>query len=454
MGDGVNRIFIATSDPDECDWIKEELGEYGRVVKTIDSLDFFISQWESIDSEVLIFAENLVNDADSFEKLVTKVREEQSHVQIVFLHVRNSDDFVAKLIDLGLICISYQSLDVGVIETRLRSEKGYKPTEEVMRISSEKVIKDEIPEQLISSVDKESTIPEQDDYEVSVEASEQISESDSELKGRKGFAETSEKLLKVLSNKSNELKTFLNKRDKASNVDVNELNFDPVFIKNKSRVKVRDRYIGTAVIAVTGVDRGVGCTHTSILIANYLASQKFSVALVEANESNEYKEIESAYEGVESEYINTSSFYIDGVHYYKNEVSIDMISLLAGNYSYIILDLGAYNSTISFNEFLRANLQIVVGASSDWKQNQIHRFFQSHIHLDQSKWRLCLPLADKDSSKDIKKKMERRKVYPIPYYPDAFQTSSQINAAMEQLLKVNQQHKLSLLRKKMLNMIE
>ncbi|PQP80363.1 hypothetical protein C0Q44_28545 [Paenibacillus sp. PCH8] len=457
IGDSMKRIFIVSSDPDECEWIKEELEDFGRVVKAIDSLDFFISQWESVESEILILTENVVKNTESFEKLLHNVKTNYPYVKMVFLYFRDADDFVRRLTDIGLICISYNALDVGVIEMRIKGELGQVPevnthteTEVAEKVTTDSVMfkRSEVDETLRDSTTEESEESSGSRQPMDEPGNVSIVEVGNTRKA-------SDKLLKVLANKGNEFKTFLNKRNKqSSTLDIEGLNFDAVFNQSRNKVKVRDRYIGTAVIAVTGVEKGVGCTHTALMIANYLAKQKFSVALVEANESNEYKEIEAAYEGVDADLLNTVSFFINGVHYYKNESCIDMISLLSGNYSYIILDLGCYDTTSSFNEFLRANLQIVVGGSSEWKQNKIYTFFQSQIHLDQSKWRLCLPLAEKDSIKDISKKMDRRKIYRIPYFPDAFDLTSEIDGVMENILKVNQQHKLSLLRKKMLNIME
>lgn len=128
-----------------------------------------------------------------------------------------------------------------------------------------------------------------------------------------------------------------------------------------------------------------------------------------------------------------------------------MIPLLSGEYAYIVLDLGNYVVTESYTEFLRANVQIVVGSSRDWKHHKIDEFIDSQIYLNQSNWRICLALADKQDVKDLRKKWNRRQLYTIPYFPDPFDSSDIIEDSLESMLKINQQHRLSLLRRKMLN---
>ncbi|MGG4132462.1 hypothetical protein ABEW19_29855 [Paenibacillus illinoisensis] len=448
----MNRIIICSSERDECDFLKEELEDFGKVVKVVESLDFFISQWESSTSiNTIVFSEYVVKNNSSFEKLIKQVKATSPEVQMLFLHFREIDGFMQSLSDLEIICISYIDLTPGMILTKLQTESRKQAAQDIPVFIKEETIDNidensgdtflytrneqepknqvHMPEQMVSRVEEEPEI----------------------LDDNQENTNSSEKILKSMILKGKELRKVLEIKKSHSDIRIEDLNFDPLLQKRK---KFRDRFIGTIIIAITGVEKGVGCTHTSLLIANYLAKQKFSVALVEANESNEYKEIESSYEGVDSDLLISSSFYINGVHFYKNQKNIDVIPLLSGEYAYIVLDLGNYVETESYNEFLRANIQIVVGSSRDWKQHKIDEFIDSQIHLDQSNWRICLPLSDKQDVKDLKKKLSRRQLYTVPYFPDPFDSSEAIEDFMEKMLKINQQHRLSLLRKKMLNVFQ
>ena len=448
----MNRIIICSSERDECDFLKEELEDFGKVVKVVESLDFFISQWESSTSiNTIVFSEYVVKNTSSFEKLIKQVKATSPEVQMLFLHFREIDGFMQSLSDLGIICISYIDLTPGMILTKLQTESRKQTAQDIPVLRREET-SDNINENSGDTFLYTRNEPEPKNLvHMPEQTVSRVEEEPEILDDNHENTNSSEKILKSMILKGKELRKVLEIKKSHSDIRIEDLNFDPLLQKRK---KVRDRFIGTIIIAITGVDKGVGCTHTSLLIANYLAKQKFSVALVEANESNEYKEIESSYEGVDSDLLISSSFYINGVHFYKNQNNIDVIPLLSGEYAYIVLDLGNYVETESYNEFLRANIQIVVGSSRDWKQHKIDEFIDSQIHLDQSNWRICLPLSEKQDVKDLKKKLSRRQLYTVPYFPDPFDSSEAIEDFMERMLKINQQHRLSLLRKKMLNVFQ
>ncbi|MEK4439028.1 hypothetical protein [Paenibacillus sp. FSL K6-2862] len=444
----MNRILICSSERDECEFLKEELEDFGKVVKIVESLDFFISQWESTSSiNTIVFTEYIVKNTSSFEKLIKQVEASNPEVQIVFLHFREIDEFMRSLSDLGIICISYIDLTPGLILTKLQTEAKKDTDSKISLITTEEpqcAVNDSSEEAILHTRNEPEPSNIYMEHVVSVEERPEIRDVYQE----KDSVKASEKLLRSIIDKVKELKKVLEVKNNKSKFKIDDLNYDSLLQKRK---KVRDRLIGTIIIAITGVEKGVGCTHTSLLIANYLAKQKFSVALIEANESNEYKEIEASYEGVDSELLSTTSFYIDGVHFFKNQNNIDVIPLLSGEYAYIVLDLGNYVVTESYTEFLRANVQIVVGSSRDWKHHKIDEFIDSQIYLNQSNWRICLALADKQDVKDLRKKWNRRQLYTIPYFPDPFDSSDIIEDSLESMLKINQQHRLSLLRRKMLN---
>ena len=233
-------------------------------------------------------------------------------------------------------------------------------------------------------------------------------------------------------------------------VKPDELDFEPVTRTLSSKKKPKDRFVGTAVIAVVGVKHGVGTTHTAIMIANHLADQDYSVALVEANNSKDFVQIECAYEGAENaNQFKNSTFNINGVKYFKSVSELKMVRLLTGNFTYIILDLGSYEATDWYDEFLRANIQIVVGSGSEWKQQDIYRFFDEQIHHDQSKWKLCIPFIQKQVIGDIKKRLPKRKVFALPHHPDPYHKQKEIDAVLEDALRLNQHQKLTMLKKKM-----
>ncbi|WP_052646931.1 hypothetical protein [Paenibacillus terrae] len=206
----------------------------------------------------------------------------------------------------------------------------------------------------------------------------------------------------------------------------------------KEKIVVKDRIIGSVVIGITGVYSGVGVTHVSVAMASFLARQGNSVALVECNESSDFKYIELAHEGIKSDGIavGTKNFKIDGVNYFKSDqYELDLISLLSSEYTYIILDLGFYDTTKFFEEFLRADIQIVVGSGIEWKQRHLERFLSiTNEYEQQKRWNIVLPLTDSQVIADVKNNLKIGNVFKLPYQPDPFDEDIETDETIENIL--------------------
>lgn len=455
----MNRIFIASEDRDEAEWISDELKEYGRVVRVVDSLDFFVPQWESVEANVVIFMESIIHSEESFVKLIHKIRSDKLATIIMFVYYREDDDFIKSLSNDDIHCISYMDLEPGVIETRLTgvtvvsfqqtpitNERRDIPNDEAFQ--KQELEPSQLDEGTTDCNEKHDNEKSTEQIEQQVDSAKTAALTESAKVITRQISEAGNKLFNIIESK----KVLIQERNKQSlveSVKPDELDFEPI-TKNISKKKRRDRFVGTAVIAITGTESGVGTTHTAIMIANYLARQEYSVILVEANENKDFVEIEAAYEGiVDTRQIKTSAFNINGVRYQKNVTDLNMVHLLSANYSYILLDLGHYQYTEWYEEFLRANISIVVGSGSEWNQKNIYDFFREQIHHDQSKWKLCVPLVEKQVIGDIRKQLPKRKVYGLPYHPDPYKENKEIDSLIEDILKINQYQKLTLLKRKM-----
>jgi hypothetical protein len=188
----------------------------------------------------------------------------------------------------------------------------------------------------------------------------------------------------------------------------------------RPKVIVRDRIIGKQIIAVAGIEKGVGTTHTAILVANHLASKGYQVKLIECNGSNEFVYIEKAYEGRNVDVNRSDEFEINGVTYVKSSENLDMTVQMTSEHTHIVLDLGSYENSEYIEEFHRAGIQLLVGSGSEWKQYTIKQFIKSNRDVDQSRWKFVVPFANKQTINDIKGDNEDISVVAIPYHPDPF----------------------------------
>lgn len=214
--------------------------------------------------------------------------------------------------------------------------------------------------------------------------------------------------------------------------DVMDLELPDVPVQEK--IVLKDRIIGTIIVAVMGVESKVGSTHHSILIANYLKRKGYSVGLVEANDSDDFTRIENAYEGTQGYKSNSPKFNIEGVEYYKNSKH-DISAFTNAGHDYLILDIGSFEESEWSKEFFRASAHIVIGAGSEWRQDKIKRFRDLHKKIDQSNWVYCIPFVENISIKDIRKDLPGNQVFRIPPHPDPYKNQGDTDSVLYKILK-------------------
>lgn len=209
----------------------------------------------------------------------------------------------------------------------------------------------------------------------------------------------------------------------------------------KPKVIYRDRIIGKQIIAVTGIEKGVGTTHTAILIAHHLANKGYRIKLIECSGNNEFMYIEKAYDGKNVDVYRSDQFEINGVTYVKNNGELDLTAHVTSEHTHIVLDLGCYETTDFIEEFHRADKQIIVGSGSEWKQYTIKRFIESNRDVDQSRWNFVIPLIEKQTISDIKHENDDISVYSIPHHPDPFIKQQNTEEILDTLFNGSHQQK-------------
>jgi len=192
--------------------------------------------------------------------------------------------------------------------------------------------------------------------------------------------------------------------------------------------------IGPVIVAVTGVYKGAGTTHTALMIANYLAYKNAKVAIVEANDSQDFARIEAVYEGFKEPCYVTGKFIINGVEYYKAAPQTDVVPLLLETYAYIILDIGCYTQNPWFEEFVRAHKQIVVASGSEWRQHDVLKFHKCYPYTVQNRCVYAIPFAEEQSIQDIAKQITYSQVVSVPCHSDPFIMNQAIAEMIEPMI--------------------
>lgn len=195
----------------------------------------------------------------------------------------------------------------------------------------------------------------------------------------------------------------------------------------------------TQVIALIGATSGTGTTHTAVSIAHYLARIGHKVALVEMNSyPGAFARIQQvALQGMaEQDRLRESRrFELEGVDYWREAARAEVVSLLSGSYHFLVLDLGGYRRNDRLEEFLRADLPLVVGSGAEWRYQDILNMVHDLRRYTQEKWQYCLPLAQEEAVQRLQRELGTDHVYSLPCQSDPFDRQQDTDELLAALLR-------------------
>ena len=95
------------------------------------------------------------------------------------------------------------------------------------------------------------------------------------------------------------------------------------------------------LIGIGGIGHSVGCTHFSIMMANYLAGyRRRNTVLLEWNRSGDFERLEKVCTGINRE---EKRFCVLDVQYRKDAGIKELTEVLGNNVDEILIDFGAVN---------------------------------------------------------------------------------------------------------------
>lgn len=200
----------------------------------------------------------------------------------------------------------------------------------------------------------------------------------------------------------------------------------------EQEVLIREKIVGTVVIAVTSVATHIGSTHTSIAIASFLQKKGHSVALVEANYSEDFERIHSLSVGKTQPLKNDTSFEINGIKHYKFRPDLPLGKILT-SYKFVILDMGETENTPLLSELFRAHIKCVVCSGEEWKQHWIYQF--RNRFGKQGDFIYLVPFAEGEILEDIKKIVSPSPIYSLPLQVSPYEVNPDSEKTFNHLLK-------------------
>lgn len=208
---------------------------------------------------------------------------------------------------------------------------------------------------------------------------------------------------------------------------------EPPMVK-VSEAKKRMLTEGTIEIGFGSVERGVGCTHTAIMLANML-KKSYKVAIVEQNDT---KAIANLYSKFNPDSIIQQSFvkYFDyqGVDYFSLCDYGSFIANFKDDYDVVIADFGIVFQKDS--NFLRMNKKIVCASASPWKITSLSRFYSdTRKRLDtNNNFIYAIPFLPNGELGSVRKICNGSEVIAVPVCNDVFNPSDDVEVVLGSIL--------------------
>lgn len=185
-------------------------------------------------------------------------------------------------------------------------------------------------------------------------------------------------------------------------------------------IGVRKKQLKREVIGILSTESGCGCTHFSIMLANYLSSIiGHKVCIGECNKSRTFEKLEQTYEGNKTIDTRTTSFRILKTKYFKNIEKEEMPELLNESYDYMIIDFGNEYEERK-EDFIRCKRRFVIGSFCDWKLSSYILFLEkTSKEIGRDQWEFFSVMGDDEIRKKLEKSY-RIKICPVPFETSPF----------------------------------
>lgn len=184
------------------------------------------------------------------------------------------------------------------------------------------------------------------------------------------------------------------------------------------------------IVGIAGVGNGVGATHFSVMLLNYLAGfRRREAALLEWNASGDLQRMEWVCTGMCR---SQKPFRILEADYYKKAGSDELAKALGRNYKYILIDFGNAEKA-DWSEFLRCGRQFLIGSFSEWQQEKFREFEKEKAETGKKSWTSLAVFGSEETRREFKRRF-RLSTERIPFSADPFSVTSETRDFFDRLL--------------------
>lgn len=175
--------------------------------------------------------------------------------------------------------------------------------------------------------------------------------------------------------------------------------------------------VSKVLIGIIGAGSGVGCTHNSIVLANFLRKKGFMVALAEINSSGAFKKIQDAYD---LQMFDDRYFSMAGIDYYPGTTSDSLGNVLGKSYNFIICDFGTYENAERVL-FGKCDIRIIIAGTKPWEMDRLNLIFAKDSSATLAGYQYCFNGTPSAQMDDVRQGMgELKNVYFLNATIDPF----------------------------------
>lgn len=206
-------------------------------------------------------------------------------------------------------------------------------------------------------------------------------------------------------------------------------------VSRQKEIIFTERIVGSVLIALGGVGRRTGTSHSAMRLSRYLSSLSYSVACVELLDNELNKPVFFTY-NTEAPTKRSAEFgfHYEGIDFFTDVTMQEYIEIHAAGYQYLVVDMGqivtrSENRNILgqyAQEFFRADLALITTTAAVWDFGNLVSYLDG---LWENGWKkpmnILVNLCDDNSFKNLSTvfKKNEKKLLQIDFVQSSFQVN-------------------------------
>lgn len=187
------------------------------------------------------------------------------------------------------------------------------------------------------------------------------------------------------------------------------------------------------VFGIVGSGRGVGVTHFSIQLANYLTGVLGKrTAVLEWNDSGDFERIEKFFCKKSVLKRVLSAFKLLEVFYVKRAGQEELLECINQGFDSVVIDFGNDYYSVR-EEFLRCGRKVLLGSLCEWQAEAFIDLLVQEKNWE-GRWTILTVFGSEEAAAELKKRMHIS-VGRIPESMDAFAVTGETMAFFDEFLK-------------------